>query len=87
MTDEPPHYRTGALWGVLTVLLLMGTVASAFFVWGLTDLYGNGRYLLDLPVLAISAFLAAVALLLILGILYRVDRLRGTPHRRIELFD
>jgi hypothetical protein len=87
VTDEKPHYRTGALWGVLTVLLLMGTVASAFFVWGISDLYSNGRILVDLPVLAVSGFLTAVAFLLLVGILYRVDRLRGVPHRRIELFD
>jgi hypothetical protein len=87
MTDEPPNYKTGALWGVLTVLLLIGTVASAFVVWGLTDLYTNGRYLLDLVDLLVSGFLTTVAFLLIVGILYRVDRLRGVPHRRIELFD
>lgn len=85
--DKPPQYRTGALWGVLTVLLLIGTLASAFFVYGLTDLFATGRYVFDVPILMLGAFVAGVALLLIIGVLYRVDRLRGTPHRRIELFD
>jgi hypothetical protein len=87
VTGEAPKYRTGALWGVLAVLLLMGTVASAFFVWGVTDLYGTGRLLLDVPVLIVSGFLTTFAFLLLVGVLYRVDRLRGVPHRRIELFD
>lgn len=85
--DKPPQYRTGALWGVLTLLLLIGTLASAFFVYGLTDLFSTGRYVFDVPILMTGAFVAGVALLLIIGVLYRVDRLRGTPHRRIELFD
>ncbi len=87
MTGEAPKYGTGALWGVLTLLLLMGTVASAFVVWGVTDLYSSGRYLLDMAVLLPAAFLAALAFLLIAGILYRVDRIRGVLDRRVELFE
>lgn len=85
--SEVPKYKTGALWTVLTILLLVGTVASAFFVYGLTQLYATGQYLLDVPILAAGAVVACIALLLIMGILYRVDRLRGTPVRRLELFD
>ena len=85
--SEPPKYRTGALWTVLTLLLLVGTVASAFVVYGLTQLYATGQYLLDVPILAAGAVVTVVALLLIMGILYRVDRLRGVPVRRLELFD
>jgi len=87
VTDEPPKYGTGALWGVLTVLLLMGTVASAFVVWGVTDLFGAGRYLWDAAALGVGGFLAALAFLLIAGILYRVDRIRGVLARRVELFE
>jgi hypothetical protein len=87
VTVEAPKYRTGALWGVLTVLLLVGTSASAFFIWGLTDLVVSGRYLLDLLVLVISGAVTTLAFLLLVGILYRVDRIRGVPHRRMELFD
>lgn len=88
MTDAAPvRYRTGALWAVLALLLLVGTVAAATFVYGLTDLYATRRLWPDLAVLVGGAFVATFVLLLITGILYRVDRLRGVPHRRIELFD
>ena len=87
--SEPPHpqYRYGTLWGVLALLLLGGTVSAAFFVWGLTDLFTNGRPVWDIPALVAGGFFASLMLLLIIGILYRVDRLRGVPHRRVELFD
>ena len=87
--SEPtvPQYRYGTLWGVLALLLLAGTVSAAFFVYGLTDLFATGRALWDVPILAAGAFVASIMLLLIIGILYRVDRLRGVPHRRVELFD
>ena len=87
MSDDPPRYRTGPLWAVLTLLLLGGTVSAAFFVWGLTDLYGSGRWYLDVPVLVVSAFAASFLLLLLTGVLYRVDRLRGVPHREVRLFE
>ncbi|MCI4345646.1 MAG: hypothetical protein L3K07_02675 [Thermoplasmata archaeon] len=82
-----PTYRTGVLWAVLALLLLFGTVASAFVVWAITDLYTAHRFWLDLPVLAVAIVVATVLLLLLAGILYRVDRLRGEPHRRVELFE
>ncbi len=86
---EPPvvRYRTGALWVLLAILLVFGTVAAATFVYGLTDLYATRRLWPDVPVLVGGAFGATFFLLLITGILYRVDRVRGVPHRRIELFD
>jgi hypothetical protein len=82
-----PQYRYGTLWGVLALLLLGGTVSAAFFVYGLTDLFATGRALWDIPIAIAGAFLASVMLLLLIGVLYRVDRLRGVPHRRVELFD
>lgn len=85
MTD--PEYRTGILWGVLGVLLLIGTLASAFLVWAITDWFGPHRPLLDGFVLLSAGLLAALAFLLLAGILYRVDRLRGVPHRRVALFE
>lgn len=89
MTGEPapPRYRTGALWGVLALILLVGTVAAAFFVYGLTDLLATGRYLPDLPIAAAGAAIASFAMLLLTGILYRVDRLRGVPHKEVRLFE
>jgi hypothetical protein len=80
-------YPTGPLWIVLALLLLGGTVASAFFVYGLTDLFGTGRWVRDVPILVAGAFVATFLLLLLTGILYRADRLRGVPHREVRLFD
>ncbi len=87
MSEGKPAYRTGPLWVVLTLLLLGGTVASAFFVWGLTDLFGTGRWYLDVPVLIVAGFVATFLLLLLTGILYRVDRLRGVSHREVRIFE
>ncbi len=87
MSEEPPRYRTGPLWAVLTLLLLGGTVSAAFFVWGLTDLFSSNRWYLDVPVLVLAGFLATFFLLLLTGVLYRVDRLRGVPHREVSLFE
>jgi hypothetical protein len=85
MSEGP--YRTGTLWVVLLLLLMFGSLAAAGAVWALTDLVATGHYLVDLPVLAVTAFAAIVLFLLLVGILYRVDRLRGVPHRRVELFE
>lgn len=87
MTEAAPRYHTGPLWVVLTLLLLGGTVAAAFFVYGLLDLFGTGRLLLDVPIVVVAGFLATFFLLLVTGILYRVDRFRGVPHREVRLFE
>ncbi len=87
MSDPAPAYRTGPLWALLTLLLLGGTVSAAFFVWGLTDLFASSRWFLDVPVLVIAGFLATFFLLLLTGVLYRVDRLRGVSHREVRLFE
>jgi hypothetical protein len=85
MTD--PEYRTGVLWGVLALLLLFGTVASAFLVWAVTDWWALHRTALDAVTFGVAGAIAAFAFLLLAGILYRVDRLRGVPHRRVALFE
>jgi len=85
--SEPTRYRTGALWGVLTVLLLVGTVASAFVVYGVTDLIATGRVLRDVALAVVGSVVAVLAFLLLSGVLYRVDRLRGVVRRRVALFD
>ncbi|MCI4325483.1 MAG: hypothetical protein L3K00_06355 [Thermoplasmata archaeon] len=88
MTDPTKtEYRTGWLWGVLAILLLIGTVAAAFVVYGLTQLFATGNWLLDVPAFVGGAFVASIAMLLLTGILYRVDRLRGVPHREVRLFE
>ncbi len=85
--SDAVRYRTGALWGVLSVLLLVGTVASAFVVYGVTDLLATGRLFRDLALSVGGALVAGLAFLLLSGILYRVDRLRGVVRRRVALFD
>ncbi len=88
MTDEKaPRYRTGALWGILGLFLTLGTVAAAFFVYGVTDLLSTGHVFPDVPIALAGAAVATLFMLLITGILYRVDRLRGVPHRTVRLFD
>ena len=88
MVSPPaPPYRTGWLWGVLALLLMIGTVASAFVVYGLTDLVGTGRWFPDAVEALLGAVVAGFALLLLTGMLYRVDRLRGTPHRTVRMFE
>jgi hypothetical protein len=82
-----PKYRTGWLWGVLALLLLIGTVAAAFVVYGLTDLFATGNWVADVPAFVGGGAVASIAMLLLTGILYRVDRLRGVPHREVALFE
>ena len=86
-SSENPRYHTGPIWVVLTLLLLAGTVAAAFFVFGLVDLFGRGRWVVDIPLILVSGFAATFFLLLVTGVLYRVDRLRGVPHREVSLFE
>jgi hypothetical protein len=83
----PPPLRTGTLWLVLAFFLFLGTLAAAFFVWGVTSLLSTGQPLPYLPIALVAAVAASVAMLLITGMLYRVDRIRGTATRRIELFE
>jgi hypothetical protein len=86
-SDAPaPVYRTGWLWGVLALFLLVGTVASAFVVYGFLGVLG-GNLFPSLPIAVVAGFVAVVALLILTGMLYRIDRLRGTPHREVRLFE
>jgi hypothetical protein len=87
LTDPSPTYRTGALWAVLMLFMLGGAVSAAYVVWGLSELALTGRYLVDLPVAVAAAFLTLLCFLFVTGILYRVDRLRGIPHRKVRLFE
>jgi hypothetical protein len=89
LTESPPtrKYKTGWLWGILTLFSLGGTVAGAYVVWGASNLILTHQYLLYVPVTAVALFVAAVCILFVSGILYRVDRLRGVPHREVALFE
>jgi len=85
--ESPPVYRTGTLWIVLCALLVLGTVSSALVVWGLLNAYVTGNYVFDAAVVLGGAFAAVFFFLLLSGILYRIDVLRGVPHRRVMLFE
>ena len=83
--DERPTWNTTPLWGVLLVLLLIGTVSAATLVYGLLGLVaGNPWFIVPLGVGGAVSFLA---FLFHLGILYRVDRYRGANLRRVEFFE
>ena len=87
MTDQPetPQWKTGALWGILAVLLVLGSAGGATLVYGLLGLAAG--VLADLTAVAAGGAVAFLAFLVMAGILYRVDRYRGANHRRIELFE
>jgi hypothetical protein len=83
--DEPPKWKTGWLWVVLALLLVLGSAAAATGVYGAIGLAAG--QLLGAVFLAGGAFGAFLAFLFMAGILYRVDRYRGAVGRRIELFE
>jgi len=83
--NETPVWRTGTLWGILAVLLVFGAVGAATFVYGCLALLGGN--LLGVGVAAFGAVVAILALLFMIGILYRVDRYRGVVGRRVEFFE
>jgi hypothetical protein len=82
-----PKYRTGWLWGILLLFSLGGTVGGAYVVWGASSLILTGQYLVYVPVIVAASFATIVCVLFVSGILYRVDRLRGVPHREVALFE
>ncbi len=56
-------------------------------VWGVSNLILTGQYLLYVPVSVAALIVAGLCVLFVSGILYRVDRLRGVPHREVALFE
>ncbi|MDE1820013.1 MAG: hypothetical protein KGJ23_04195 [Euryarchaeota archaeon] len=82
-----PRYRTRVLWGVLSGLFLLGLVCTVVGLWALSVAWGGGAELLWLPVGVLGILGAIFCLLLTLGIVYRVDRLRGNLTRRVEMFE
>jgi len=88
VTEAPlPKFRTGTLWAVLLLFMMAGTVAATYVVWGVSDLLLTGRFLIDVPVALAAAAVTVLCVLFVLGILYRVDRLRGVAHRKVALFE
>ncbi len=82
---EKPMWKTGTLWGVLLLFLVVGSLGLAAIVYGLAGLFAGD--LLAPIVLVLGVLGAFLAFLFTAGILYRVDRYRGTEQRRIELFE
>ncbi len=87
MSDEVPRWTTGVLWGILAVLLVLGTVGAGTVVYGFLGLVGHAPNAFDAIALAVGAIVAVLAFLFMAGILYRVDRYRGVPHREVKLFE
>jgi hypothetical protein len=82
---DPPTWRTGALWGILAVLLVFGTTGAATAVYGFLGVLSGDPF--SVIALVLGAVVAVLAFLFIAGILYRVDRYRGANLRRVELFE
>ena len=85
--EGPPKYRTGVLWAVLLLFMMGGTIAAVYVVWGVSQLVTGGPAALDVAVALVGAVATVLCVLFVLGILYRVDRLRGVPHREVALFE
>ena len=81
-----PALRTGRLWAVLAVLLVFGAVGLAGVAYGVVELV-TGALVVGAISSAVGATTAVAALLLSVGVLYRVDRSRGAVGRRIVLFE
>jgi hypothetical protein len=82
---ETPKWRTGALWGVLAVFLVLGSVGLATIVYGFFGLLAGAPW--DAIALPIGGALAVLSFLFMAGILYRVDRYRGIEQRQVMLFE
>jgi hypothetical protein len=80
-----PSWNTAPLWGILAILLVVGTVGAATLVDGLLRLLSGSLW--GLVPLAVGGLVAVLSLLFMAGILYRVDRYRGANRRRVEFFE
>lgn len=80
-----PSWNTAPLWGILALLLVIGTAGAATFVDGFLGLLSGSLW--GLAALAVGGLVAVLALLFMAGILYRVDRYRGANQRRVKLFE
>ena len=82
-----PQWRTNVLWGVLAVLLVIGTLGGALFVFALTVLVFAGALVFGAILCVAGATIAFLAFLFMAGILYRVDRYRGANGRVVKFFE
>jgi hypothetical protein len=87
VTDGPstPRWRTGVLWGILALFVVVGSAGAATAVYGAMIVAAGGP--LGFAFLVGGSLAAVLAFLFTLGILYRVDRYRGVAVRRVELFE
>jgi hypothetical protein len=85
MVSEKPKWNTASLWGILLVFLVLGTIGSATFVYGILGVL-TGNLVYAIPIAA-GGLVAVLSFLFLAGILYRVDRYRGANVRRVELFE
>lgn len=83
----PPKSRTRIFWYVLTGIFLVGLVFTILGFWALTNLFSGGYWWMWVPVGLVGLAGMIFCMLLTLGILYRVDRLRGNLVRRIKMFE
>lgn len=84
---EKPTWKTGVLWSLLALFLVLGTVSAAFVVYAVTVWIAAGDLALGIPVAIVAGFLAFLAFLFMAGILYRVDRYRGANGRTVKFFE
>jgi hypothetical protein len=82
---EKPKWKTGTLWGILSIFLVLGSVGLATIVYGITGVLAGQFW--DLLALPIGGAIAVLSFLFMAGILYRVDRYRGIEERRVALFE
>ena len=75
------------LWGILAVLLVVGTLGGALFVFALTVWVFAGAFVLGILFSAVGAAVAFLSFLFMAGILYRVDRYRGANRRVVRFFE
>jgi hypothetical protein len=82
---EKPVWKTGVIWGILAVFLVVGTLGLATVVYGVLGLL-TGAWVYAIAV-GIGAPVAVLAFLFMVGILYRIDRYRGATYRKVRLFE
>ncbi|MCL4324507.1 MAG: hypothetical protein M1144_03485 [Candidatus Thermoplasmatota archaeon] len=82
-----PKSSSRFLWSVLSGMLIAGMACLALLVWSLGAVLSGGTIWIFLPI-AGAAFVGFLFLaLLAMGIVYRVDRLRGEVTHRVRMFE
>ncbi len=75
------------LWGILTGMLFLGMACLAIMVWSLGEYLSGGSLWIYLPLAGVTFVIFLFITLLAMGIVYRVDRLRGDVVRRVRMFE